>query len=751
MFQLGAVLLFFFLRVSLGQDGAGHGMEKDGCRLLGHWPLDETNGVKARDCSEWRRDGELKNVTWAGNADGSAPEFNGLNGYIKIPHDSRLNLRESFTIEAWVFLGRLKGMQSFVSKGRGEWGSGYTFFQENGKLFLGLNTTEKPGENIKEYGFRLGSDPILKEKTWSFVAVSYDYQARRVRFYRDGKLVAEKPAGGRIVYLPPSDYDYVNVPLTLSGIATYPTVSGQLSGFLREVRIYEGALCPSWIESDYEKTAWVRDIKLKTQKEVMAEKSTCALHLSVFARDTGRPLPARVYVKMRKGAYLLPEDYFSYGTDKKGYFYMSRGGAKVQLPPAEFEVSIVHGFEYEPARTNLVFCGENESQEWKVELERWVDFPKKGWFGGEHHIQYIGHGTQKYDTLLGFLNASRLCEAEGMNYASFVQGIEVDATSVCSQHFIAKGNLELCPSLGGHLCCVNIERAPQYDHYHFENMRMIDDVLSQGGLAVYTHPSSGMGDLGDGTCSREMPVAVALGKMPLWDVSYGALRSFDHVLVKDWYRYLNLGFKLAAGGSTDVYLNNPIMGPAGASRTYVKIERLGWPEIVQAYQNGRTFITNGPLLVFQVNGKDIGETVMLAGQSGEMVRGHLEAYSLNGLEKIEIVKNGKIVETFPCNRQKKFEKDFFIEIDETCWLAMRCHGLKGDFTGHLAHSSPIYIRYGGKKMKTNSADAEYFIQWLEEYKGLIPKYCEYRKEKAEDAGRLIKEIDRAMEKYKMLK
>ncbi|MDD2709976.1 MAG: CehA/McbA family metallohydrolase [Verrucomicrobiae bacterium] len=709
--------------------------EKD---LLGCWPLDDAGGDIAADKSGGHNPGRLRNVVWAGDGDGAAAaDFNGINAYISIPHKSFFNADNAFTLEAWIYLNSLTGMRGIVSKGFHHWGSGYSFWQDNGRLVVGMITASGTYEPR--------SDSVLKEKTWTFVAATYDSEEEKLKMYKDGRWIAETKVVGKIFYKPPHN----TAPLTLGGIALFPTAHGQFDGLIRDVRIYGKALAAADVLRDFERSAQIGNLRLQTQKEQFEKTLTCVLKLSVFDKETGKDIKARVYLHDQEKRHYVPAEVFSYGDAKSGWFYHVRERTEVKLPPKRFEITVLHGFEYAPAHAEICFNSDHESRDLRIGLGRLVNFQSRGWYGGEHHIQYIGHATHRYDSTLGWANAARLCEAEGMSYANFVQGLGEEMSSVCSESFMARGNLELCPSLGGHMACVNIRKNPGgRDSLH--NMEAIEEAFLQGGLAIYTHPTSGMGDLGNPNCSREMPVAVALGKMPIWDVSYGALRSFDNILVKDWYRYLNLGFKLAAGASTDVYLNNPVSGPPGFNRTYVKMDRLGWEEIVDAYKKGRTFITNGPLLVFQAQGKDPGEIVALNGSRPENVKIHLEAFSLDGVEWIEIVKNGQVLKKVDCNGEKIFARDLTLELAETCWLAARCWGKKGKYFGRLAHASPIYVRFGNDKLKISREDVDYFVHWLEAYKQCIPKYCEQKKENPEFAKGLLKNIATAIEKYRSL-
>lgn len=574
------------------------------------------------------------------------------------------------------------------------------------------------------------------------MAVTYDSRAGSVIFYLDGKAVKECRASGETVYFSGPGCPYETLPLTLSGIAAFPRMHWQFAGFMREAKVYDRALSSGEILGDYEETKGVTSIVLLSRKAALEKQMTGRLIIAVADKDSGADLKARLLVKGEDGRYCLPSGAYAYGTERLGWFYGFGASREIKVKPGRYEITAVHGFEYVPSKVTVAVA-DRQQREVKVGLQRLVDLPRQGWFCGEHHIQYIGHGKHKYDSM-GLLDAARICEAEGVNYASFVQGLETDASSVCGVDFIARGGAEFCPDLGGHLCCMNVSKRPRSNSMVFENMEVIDDVAPQGGLAIYTHPSSGMGQAGDPTCSREMPVAVALGKMPVWDVSYGALRSFENPLVADWYRYLNLGFKLAAGASTDVYLNNQAEErTAGVHRTYVKTDSLSWPSIVKAYRQGRTFITNGPLLILQADGKDPGETIEVK-SANESVGIHLEAYGVNGIEKIELVENGIVTDRLETGGSRSFTKDITRSVRGSGWLAARCYGVKGECFGVLAHTSPVYVQCAGEKMKVSQDDIDYFCRWLVEYRKFIPIYCEYRKQKVENSKKLLERIDEAM-------
>jgi len=136
----------------------------------------------------------------------------------------------------------------------------------------------------------------------------------------------------------------------------------------------------------------------------------------------------------------------------------------------------------------------------------------------------------------------------------------------------------------------------------------------------------------------------------------------------------------------------------GWVRTYAKLDPNkpftydAWAEAVRA---GRTFSSTGPLIDMTVEGHDIGDTIQM-GENGGTVEIEATAESAWPLGKLEIVYNGKAIET---HRMKKGDKRLAVktkfEVPGSGWLAARCIG-PGNAVSHAmaAHTSPVYIKCG---------------------------------------------------------
>src|SRR5207249_561661 len=79
-----------------------------------------------------------------------------------------------------------------------------------------------------------------------------------------------------------------------------------------------------------------------------------------------------------------------------------------------------------------------------------------------------------------------------------------------------------------------------------------------------------------------------------------------------WYDTLNLGFRLTPIAGTDHPCGMTAQVPPGRERFYTRVEGpLTYDSWLEGIRRGRTFVTNGPLLEFSVNGKAPGEEVLL--------------------------------------------------------------------------------------------------------------------------------------------
>ena len=187
-----------------------------------------------------------------------------------------------------------------------------------------------------------------------------------------------------------------------------------------------------------------------------------------------------------------------------------------------------------------------------------------------------------------------------------------------------------------------------------------------------------------------------------------------------WYRLLNCGLKLSACVGTDALLDRSTE-PLGGDRVYVKtvgpLTMNGW---LDGLKGGRSFVTNGPMLALEVNGKGPGETCELKAAGNVRVAAKVESYV--PFNKIEVIVNGKVAARDEIARERYGPRRGQGSSTSSCpsseVAGLPCACADPDhpcvFDGPVwAHTSPVYVNVAGQRIASRQ-DAEYFVDWIEQ-------------------------------------
>lgn len=190
---------------------------------VAHWKLDEGAGSVAFD-TEGGHDGTLTGPIWVAGKVGGALSFDGVDDFVRVPHDAKLNFSGELTLSAWMNTNTLTGSyRTIVNKGASGTQQDYWLGIYNGELRF---TFYASGAYR-----RVGFAPGFAVGTWYHVAASFEDATDRVRLYVDGVEVAN----GLIAYTPPTGtYDLL--------IGKSNVTSQVWNGLLDDVRIYDRVL-----------------------------------------------------------------------------------------------------------------------------------------------------------------------------------------------------------------------------------------------------------------------------------------------------------------------------------------------------------------------------------------------------------------------------------------------------------------------------------------------------------------------------
>jgi TolB protein len=241
------------------------------------------------------------------------------------------------------------------------------------------------------------------------------------------------------------------------------------------------------------------------------------------------------------------------------------------------------------------------------------------------------------------------------------------------------------------------------------------EARAQGGFVSYVHPAGVSPDIFDTNLgAKESPVTAALGGMDSIDIL-----PFGPSATQLWYRLLNCGFKIAPGAGTDVFTNwRGINNVPGGAREYVDVgAEMSWARWVERYRAGRNFVTNGPLVTFDVNGQAPGSEIKVP--AGERYRARLraEVIARSPLARIDLVANGVVVETRSAELGKTTMRvEHEAMVDRSTWFAVQVYGApaRGVPSGGTprAHSGAVYVRVGDRPVLA-APDLELMLRWIE--------------------------------------
>jgi hypothetical protein len=205
---------------------------------------------------------------------------------------------------------------------------------------------------------------------------------------------------------------------------------------------------------------------------------------------------------------------------------------------------------------------------------------------------------------------------------------------------------------------------------------------------------------------------------------------------QNYYTLLNCGFRLrpTAGTASGVH---PV--PLGFGRVYVKLkDGFDYDAWIQGLDEGRSFVTTGPMLFVTVNDFDAGNVFKQAGQSTATYSVAGTAQSIHPLERIEVVVNGRVAKTIP-TRNKKMPSgayssriDVKIGVESSSWIAVRCFERRPDGRCRFAHTAPFNMDVEGKPLRPRKEETDFLIKRMQDQikrnEGVLPEDAlgEYR-------------------------
>jgi hypothetical protein len=181
--------------------------------------------------------------------------------------------------------------------------------------------------------------------------------------------------------------------------------------------------------------------------------------------------------------------------------------------------------------------------------------------------------------------------------------------------------------------------------------------------------------------------------------------------LETYYHMLNCGLRIPpSAGSASGGMPNPV----GYNRIYVYVEgAFSYEKWWEGFRQGRSFVSNGPLLRGRAAGKLPGH--VFSAPAGEEVNVELTVQftSQDAVRAIEIVKDGRVERTVPLEDATRSGGLGRVSFKKSGWFAVRAM-VDHPKTFRFAHTAPYYVEIGKDKHRVSKTSAQFFQDWTSE-------------------------------------
>ena len=447
------------------------------------------------------------------------------------------------------------------------------------------------------------------------------------------------------------------------------------------------------------------------------------VRVEVEVRDdaSNELIPSRVRFTAMDGRYVPPAGhrdevnpglYEDNGADlilgSSPYAYVP-GAFTIELPVGGVDVEVLNGFDRKPHLDRYEI--DPATHRLDIRLERAI--PRAhGWVTADAHVHFLAPSTALLQAAAEDVDLVNLLATQWGDLFTNVTDVPWGSSSTPAGDRLVVVGTENRQSMLGHLGLLGAHRPvlPLASSGPPEG-RMggaLTDLLADwsdrcraaGGLVVGAHfplPYA------------EIAADIVAGKIDAIETQALAPGLDDPSMV-EWYRFLNLGYRLPIVAGTDK-MSAEI--PVGAVRTYTHLlpaHELTFDAWAAAVRSGRTFVSSGPVLELRVDGREPGDVISLP-RSGGRLSCVLRARAAQPVvTDLELVVNGRVVAAIAASGATDLALEQTVQFRAGSWIAARsrsAHEIHSAFaTSMAAHTSPIYIEVLDRPLVKSSVDID---------------------------------------------
>lgn len=351
-------------------------------------------------------------------------------------------------------------------------------------------------------------------------------------------------------------------------------------------------------------------------------------------------------------------------------FYLERSTV-VEVKPGTYSLKAFKGIEY-LSKNKTITVGPGEEVNIVLSLDRWTNSANKGWYSADDHLHITRESEKENPYVLSWMmaediNVSNLLQMgtqktfhTNRQYAFGEEGVYRKG-----DYLLLSGQEHPRTHFLGHTVTLGATEPIDFRKQYILYKKFWERARDLGGVSGYAH-------WGTGAAKSGLTIDAPSGL-----ISFIEVLQMDFPHYEIWYEILNMGIKMAPVAGTD-FPCGPWSIP-GRERFYAKVDgKINREKFVKAIKDGKTFVTNGPLITFFLGEKEAGEHLDLDGPKTLRLKGIVEFdHERDKVESVELVQSGvaiklKAVSTSP--GKYIYEQD--VEVTETSWFALRVNGEK---------------------------------------------------------------------------
>lgn len=391
-------------------------------------------------------------------------------------------------------------------------------------------------------------------------------------------------------------------------------------------------------------------------------------------------------------------------------WYTTQPVSTITVPATDVTIEAVRGLQTETATVEVDLARESDVT---LQLRRFYNASQRGWRNANTHLHIMKRSRKDAERYL-----REVPDSDGLElvFLSHLRRIPDETTYISNQiveeslpgdalRKLSTKDVVFAPgeehrhNFGrggegfGHVMLLNITKLIRPVSIGPGIMRSgsdsrplqhgIRDARSDGATVVWCHNANGFEDIPNWMS----------GTLHAQNIFDGGNRGSYQ---DSFYRYLNLGMQIPFSTGTDWFIDD-------FSRVYAPLqESLTAKSWLKQLREGKTFITNGPLLEFEVDGHGVGHVLRL--EESRTVKVVAKAVGRSDFQSIELIRNGDVIGRAVSRKNAgHYEATLHeqLHIDEPCWLAIRTpvENRKNLFGKPIyAHSSPVYFEYQGHRI-----------------------------------------------------